>query len=79
MSLLEKNKCPKVLDGCFYPPTLYIIYGDSSVNSEFCEDGKKYTIHCVGDNCSSLDVCQIYTDYSTLLKKSCFICMIVAY
>ena len=76
-SLLEDNKCPKALDSCVSEQSTplgggtqkyLIVYGDISVATESCDTNNFLTLECTGDNCSSISVCQLYSDYEKKLR-----------
>lgn len=79
LNLLEDNKCPKSLDACKETETtplsgssatnIYMVYGDSSVATTFCEEDKVITFECEGENCSAKSVCQLYSDYYETLSN----------
>lgn len=57
------------------PDKIYNIIGDNSVNQMYCSidnmdaEAKIKGFNCTGDNCSSVDVCQMYDDYEKILEN----------
>ena len=71
---MSDGKCPKKIESCMYNYTEliggasslhFVLYGDSSpVTDSYCDGNNdaKIDLYCIGDNCSSVAICEYYDD-----------------